>query len=94
MTLIINNQEVEKVLTMEDTMAALEKSYLDLASGDGGHSMRPAGNGVVMHGLPTTGFEAYNIINANAQPGLLANYGGLFRHRASRSCTGADPACS
>jgi hypothetical protein len=56
--------------------------------------MRPAGNGVVMHGLPTTGFQAYNIINANAQPGLLANYGGLFRHRASRSCTGADPACS
>ncbi len=34
MTLIINNQEVEKVLTMEDTMAALEKSYLDLASGE------------------------------------------------------------
>lgn len=67
---------------------------LDMASGDGGHSMRPAGNGVVMHGLPTTGFQAYNIINANAQPGLLANYGGLFRHRASRSCTGADPACS
>lgn len=34
MTLIINNQEVEKVLTMEDTIAALEKSYLQLAAGE------------------------------------------------------------
>jgi hypothetical protein len=49
---------------------------------------------VVLNGLPATGFEAFNVINANAQPGQLANYNGLFRHRASRSCTGADPACS
>ena len=34
MTLIINNQEVAQVLTMEDTIAALEKSYLDLAAGE------------------------------------------------------------
>jgi hypothetical protein len=54
----------------------------------------PAGVAVTFNGLPATGFMAYNIINANAQPGLLANYGGLFRHRASRSCVGADPACS
>jgi len=33
-TLIINNQEVEKVLTVADTMAALEKSYLQLAAGE------------------------------------------------------------
>jgi ornithine cyclodeaminase/alanine dehydrogenase-like protein (mu-crystallin family) len=32
MTLIINNADVEKVLTMEDTIAALERSYLDLAA--------------------------------------------------------------
>src|SRR6201988_1726611 len=32
MTLIINNQEVQQVLTMEDTMAALEQSYLQLAA--------------------------------------------------------------
>jgi ornithine cyclodeaminase/alanine dehydrogenase-like protein (mu-crystallin family) len=32
MTLIINNAEVAKVLTMETTMAALEKAYLDLAA--------------------------------------------------------------
>jgi ornithine cyclodeaminase/alanine dehydrogenase-like protein (mu-crystallin family) len=34
MTLIINNAEVAKVLTMETTMAALEKAYLDLAAGE------------------------------------------------------------
>jgi ornithine cyclodeaminase/alanine dehydrogenase-like protein (mu-crystallin family) len=32
MTLIIDNKEVEQVLTMEDTMAALEQSYLQLAA--------------------------------------------------------------
>src|ERR1700752_4480067 len=32
MTLIINNQEVQQVLTMEDTIAALEQSYLQLAA--------------------------------------------------------------
>jgi alanine dehydrogenase len=32
MTLIINNAEVEQVLTMELTLAALERSYLDLAA--------------------------------------------------------------
>lgn len=49
-----------------------------------------------LNGLPATGHMGYNIINANAQPGQLANYGGLFRHRASRSCTstGTDAACS
>lgn len=34
MTLIINNQEVEKLLTIEDTIAALEQSYLQLAAGE------------------------------------------------------------
>src|SRR3954462_2184498 len=32
MTLIINNHDVEQVLTMEDTLAALEESYLALAA--------------------------------------------------------------
>jgi ornithine cyclodeaminase/alanine dehydrogenase-like protein (mu-crystallin family) len=32
MTLIINNHDVEQVLTMEDTIAALEEAYLQLAS--------------------------------------------------------------
>ncbi len=67
---------------------------LDLATGDGGHALRPALNGNVLNGLPATGFEAYNVINANAQPGSLANYSGLFRHRASRLCTSDAGACS
>ena len=73
---------------------------LDLFSGDGGH-MLPGGiesdgtTAVTLNGLPVTGFMAYQVINANAQPGLLANYGGLFRHRASRSCTnGGTAPCS
>ena len=33
MTLIINNQEVQQLLTMEDTIAALEQGYLQLAAG-------------------------------------------------------------
>jgi hypothetical protein len=37
-------------------------------------------------GLPAIGFMTYNIINAQAQPGVLANYGGLFPHRSSISC--------
>jgi len=32
MTLLINNQEVQQVLTMEDTIAALEQSDLQLAA--------------------------------------------------------------
>ena len=48
---------------------------------------------VTLNGLPATGYMGYNIINTNAQPGQLANYGGLFRHRASKSCSG-DGACS
>jgi len=34
MTLIINNEDVAKVLTMEDTIAALEESYRNLARGE------------------------------------------------------------
>jgi ornithine cyclodeaminase/alanine dehydrogenase-like protein (mu-crystallin family) len=34
MTLILNNDDVKKVLTMDMTIAALEKSYLDIASGE------------------------------------------------------------
>lgn len=51
---------------------------------------------VTLNGLPATGHMGYNVINANAAPGKLANYSGMFRHRASRSCstTGTDTACS
>jgi len=36
---------------------------------------------------------AYNIINSQAAPGRLANYGGTFRHRTHWSCASALAAC-
>jgi hypothetical protein len=51
-------------------------------------------NLVLIRGVALTGFMAYNIINANAQPGLLANYGGTFRHRASFACSGPAGECA
>lgn len=56
----------------------------------------PDQGAVTLTGLPATGFMAYNLINENANPGLLANYSGAFRHRASRSCSAetAGGACS
>jgi len=66
---------------------------LDLASGNGGtHLLRPAANGTQLRGLPATGFEVYNVINAHLNGDVMANYSGLFRHRASKSC--AAGACS
>ena len=48
----------------------------------------------ITRGLPATGFMVYNIINSNAQPGKLANYSGLFPHRASLSCSGNARGCN
>jgi hypothetical protein len=39
------------------------------------------GHEVWLHGLPVTGFMVYNVVNANASPGVLANYSGAFPHR-------------
>lgn len=41
-----------------------------------------------LFGLPVTGFWAWTAVNANAQPGLLANFSGAFRHRSSRVTSG------
>jgi hypothetical protein len=38
-----------------------------------------------LFGLPVTGFWVANFVNANAGPGLLANYSLLSKHRASRT---------
>ena len=46
---------------------------------------------ITLYGLPVTGFMAYNIINSNAQPGKLANYGGAFAHRSNASCSRGTP---
>jgi len=49
---------------------------------------------VALSGLPTVGFMVYNVINANAQPGVLGNYGGVFPHRTSESCVDDGNACA
>jgi hypothetical protein len=48
---------------------------------------------VRLHGLPVSGFMVYNVINANAEPGVLANYSGAFPHRRTTDCTGNTPDC-
>ena len=64
---------------------------IGLAFGDGGaHVMRPDAGGRVLNGLPVTGFMAYNVVNANAQPGVLANYSGAFPHRSTSTCMNPD----
>lgn len=72
---------------------------LDLNPGVEPHALpggASASGTVTLFGLPATGHMGYNVINASAQPGKLSNYSGMFRHRASRSCstTGTDTACS
>jgi hypothetical protein len=52
------------------------------------------GNTVTLLGLPVTGFMAYNVINASAQPGLLANYSGVFANRATALCAGSSTGCT
>ncbi|MET0231338.1 MAG: hypothetical protein ABW186_10445 [Rhodanobacteraceae bacterium] len=39
------------------------------------------GHEILLRGLPVTGFMVYNIVNASASPGVLANYSGAFPHR-------------
>jgi len=57
------------------------------------HLLSASTQGEVFEGLPATGFAITNYINANAAPGLLANYSGLWHHKGSRSCAAATAAC-
>ena len=71
---------------------------LDSGFGDAGSHVLTGGKttdgtGIALVGLPVTGFMAYNVINTNAAPGRLANYGGTFRHRTHWSCAGDVAAC-
>lgn len=47
-------------------------------------SLPEAGGVNMVEGLPVTGFYAVKGTNSNAQPGLLAQYAGLFHHRGDR----------
>jgi len=53
------------------------------------HLLRASLDGDVYAGLPATGFEAVNYVNANVMPGGLSNYSATFRHRALRKCVNA-----
>lgn len=50
------------------------------------HSLRASRDGDIFAGLPATGFQAVNYVNANVSPGVLSNYSAAFRHRAVRDC--------
>ncbi len=60
------------------------------------HALNASAEGNVFHGLPVTGFAATNYVNADAAPGKLANYSGLWRHKGSRECVNGtgSVACS
>lgn len=60
-------------------------------SANGTRTLRPDRSGIALKGLPVTGFMAYNIVNEQAQPGKLANYNGVFPHRASAACESSRP---
>jgi hypothetical protein len=51
---------------------------------DAGHELDSI-DGDAYFGLPVTGFWSVNYVNVAAQFGVLANYSGSYRHRASRS---------
>lgn len=44
----------------------------------------------ILVGLPATGFWAANVINENAQPGLLSNYSIIHKHRADREALAGE----
>jgi hypothetical protein len=48
------------------------------------HELRVSNEGNRFRGLPATGFSISRYINANAAPGTLANYSGLWKHRGER----------
>ena len=40
---------------------------------------------ITLYGLPVIGFAMQSYINANAMPGILANYAGSFRHKSKKN---------
>ncbi|WP_386070205.1 hypothetical protein ACFJIW_06795 [Tahibacter sp. UC22_41] len=53
------------------------------------HALRASRDGDVYSGLPATGFEAVNYVNANVTPGVMSNYSAASHHRTLRSCANA-----
>lgn len=83
----------------EDLPPVFDAGWVDLdLDGDArvlaGGQRESDGRAVTLHGLPVTGFMAYSVVNAYAQPGKLANYSGVFPYRSRASCTfGTDAPC-
>lgn len=61
------------------------------------HQLNPATNGNIFHGLPLTGFAATKYVNDYvAIPGggiAVANYSGVYHHRATTGCTNGGNPC-
>jgi len=57
------------------------------ATGDGSSFPKFATDAGWLYGYPMIGFMAYRIVNANAQPGILANYGAAFPMRRAACIT-------
>ena len=60
--------------------------------------LRASHEGVQLQGLPAIGFEAINYVNANATPGVLANYSAAYPMRSLAPCvvdggTAANATC-
>ncbi|HEY0178078.1 MAG TPA: hypothetical protein VGC30_00410 [Dokdonella sp.] len=55
--------------------------------GSPGPGMTLESSGDILYGSAVSGFMAYNIVNADAQPNRLANYGAAFRHHLTK-CDG------
>jgi hypothetical protein len=60
------------LLTLDDPLTAIED-----------HRMTAPASARVYAGLPVLGFGVIRVVNALAQPGILASYGGAYRHRGA-----------
>ena len=67
-------------LTTPSAQFATEGGWASLSFREEQHRMNPL-SGVAYFGLPVTGFAVQQFTNAGAGPGLLAQYGGLYKHK-------------
>ena len=86
---VLGSALAENVDTRADSLRA-GWLRIGLNPADQPHAMVASGEGIVFYGLPVTGFAATNDVNNNVA-GKVANYGGLWRHKGSRNCSGIVP---
>ena len=72
---------VNLVPTADTGTMRIEMPYDHAQTGAGDSFKGLAYDNGALYGSPVIGFMAYNIVNANAQPGLLGNYGAVSEHR-------------